>query len=96
MFNVGFSSSRSPTPLKHRAERRRRSNDKQTDENVFDFEIPKFNVAETYALLKHYEEAGKCSRGINKQIALEFKALTNGKVKEIQEYLMFQNAWINF
>ena len=65
---------------------------KSEDENVFDFEIPKFNVAETYALLKHYEEVGKCSRGINKQIALEFKALTNGKVKEIQEYLMFQNA----
>jgi hypothetical protein len=41
--------------------------------------------------LKHYEEVGKCSRGINKEVAREFKALTNGKVKEIQEYLMFQS-----
>ena len=65
---------------------------KSKDENVFDFEIPKFNVSETHALLKHYEEVGKCSQGINKEIAMEFKALTNGKVKEIQEHLMFQNA----
>ena len=64
---------------------------KSEDENVFDFEIPKFSVAETYAVLKHYEEVGKCSRGINKEVAREFKALTNGKVKEIQEYLMFQS-----
>jgi hypothetical protein len=60
-------------------------------EDEFDFEIPKFNVSETHALLKHYEEVGKCANA-SSEIALEFKSLTNGKVKEIHEYLMFSNA----